>query len=349
MKNSLIQFNRIFFTYLIAFYHLNNVYGHYTSWYIAVEFFFIVSGALIARKYYYLKEKNDLDGFAWKDLKKTYLKYFPHALFAFAVALLGKGYYLGYGIYDYLNGIISHLPEIFLFHSIGLNWPAGFAYNSVSWYLSTLIIDGFVIRTLLKKYDRSYIKIICPLSIILIYPYLCLTYGYIGEHWDCRYIILNSALLRGFADLNLGVIAYEVAKKLSHYDDRILLSVSAVSLILGGVVIPFFFYQTVYDFILVFIISIGVTSAFACLSSNKLFEHPLIEKWALITPSVYLNHKVFRDLFCLIWPRYTVLTGLIWFVFITLYSILTYYGVTMIITWLGDHLHKFFRQEYPNE
>ncbi len=351
MKNTRIQFWRIVFTYIVALYHLKNVYGQYTSWYIAVEFFFIVSGYLIAKKYFFLKENGILKAdYVLTEFKKTYINFFPHALFAFAVSALGIGLFSGYSINDFLTGFITHLPEIFLFQSIGLNWKAGFAYNSVSWYLSTVLIAGFLIRFLLSKNDRIYIKIVCPLSVLLIYPYLWKTYGYIGEHWDCVSIVLNSALLRGFTDMNLGIIGFKAAELLKTINGWILAVLSSVCLILGGIVIPTFFYQTAYDFLLVFILFFGVTAAFACDGeTNRCFNNELIRKWASITPSIYLNHKIFRNVFRLLFPEYRITVVILWFLFITVYSFLTHHVIRSIIGKIKILMNKRYRTGEFNE
>ena len=79
MKNRQMQFWRIVFTYVIAYYHLNNAYGNYKSGYIAVEFFFMLSGYLLVNKLTFLYENGKLENMtAWKYTWQRYQKYFPH-------------------------------------------------------------------------------------------------------------------------------------------------------------------------------------------------------------------------------------------------------------------------------
>ena len=195
MKNRHIQFWRIVFTYVIAYYHLNNAYGNYTSWYIAVEFFFMLSGYLLANKLYKMDESGTLGDFtAWKYTWEKYKKYFPHCLFSFLVAFLIKGVYRGFAIRDWVRETLFHIPEILLIHMSGLNFENDYPVNSPTWYLSVLLIMGYFIWFFMRKSQGIYINLICPLSILIIYPFLYRTYGFIGEHWEIHNFVLNGAM-----------------------------------------------------------------------------------------------------------------------------------------------------------
>lgn len=344
MKNRQIQFWRIVFTYMIAYYHLNNAYGKDTSWYIAVEFFFIVSGWLLAMKCVSMQQSGTLESYpAWKYTLSKFVKFFPHCLFSFLVAFALKGLYRGFGLRDWVRETIFHIPEIFLVQMSGLNYGTDYPINSVTWYMSVLLIVGYFIWYFLRKYPKVYIEVICPLSILIIYPYLYRTYGFIGEHWEANRILIHSALLRGFADMNLGIIAYILTDKLKvlKIKDINFEIISDVCLLFGGVLMPYLYNKTYYDFLFTFLIFIGVVVGFGVTESRMLdIEGKLIDKWALITPAIFLNHKVFRNVFVRIWPECKWYVYLLWFVFITVYSIFTYWLVGKIVELLKKDISK---------
>lgn len=174
MKNNRIQFWRIVMTYVIAVYHFNKRYGVYTSGYIAVEFFFMVSGYLLADKYYRTKGSDNSEQLsAIRYVWGRYRKYWPHSAVAFFTAFLAVGVYRGYAIGDYLMGLATHLPELFLVNMLGFRTGGGISYNDITWFLSSLLIVSFLIWLFMKWNDRLYVGIVVPISVVLIYVSVC--------------------------------------------------------------------------------------------------------------------------------------------------------------------------------
>ncbi len=340
MKNRQMQFWRIVFTYVITYYHLNNAYGKTTSWYIGVEFFFIVSGFLLANKLLTLKENGKLEEFtAWRYTWTKYRKFFPHCLFSFLVAFAIKGVYRGFGFRDWGREFLFHIPEIFLVQMSGLNYGPDYPMNSPTWYLSVMLIVGYFIWLFMRNGAERYIEVVCPLSIFLIYPYLYRTYGFIGEHWEVNNFILNSAILRGIADMNLGVLACVFVRKFKLVGKIRMELISDTCLLFGGILMPYLYYKSYYDYLFTILIFIGVAAGFSGKEIKvKRFGGSLIDKWAMITPAIYLNHKVFRSLFVMQWPECNIWVYIVWFVFITVYSIFTYWLVGKIVEIVKKHL-----------
>ncbi len=322
VKNNRIQFWRIVFTYLIAFYHLGTVYGDNKSWYIAVEFFFLVSGWLLADKFERLKQGNELSQYTsgqyvWNKVRS----FFPHCLFSFLVAFAITGIYNGYTLHQYAEQLVSHLPEIFLLHSVGLNLTSSFWFNSPVWYISTMLIISFFLWFALRRDEDKTVHFWIPLAVLLIYPYLYRTYGSLTEHYQVTDGIMNSALLRGAAAMGLGVLARHLRDKVRK--DWLGAVISDVALIAGGIILPMFWYRSSMDFLFTALLFVGVTYGFAC-GRNLLFNNSLVEKWAAITPAIYLNHKVFRNVCKVLWPVRSWKVDLAFGVFVTGYSVITW-------------------------
>ena len=357
-KNNRIQFWRIVFTYVIAYYHLNNVYKNYMSWYIAVEFFFLVSGYLLAAKNERSRDAelqteadDDCGGrrdaniaaaggniSAYQYVKGKYIHFFPHCLYSFAVAMLANGYMNHYTAKRYLDGFVTHLPEVFLVQSTGLNYSSSFLYNSVTWYISVLLICSYFIWYLLTEHPQLYKEVLIPLSILLIYPYLYRTYGSLSEHRETLGFFLNSAVLRGMADMNLGVLSFCFSQKIRAKNLRGTGIISDL-LFVGVILLSATGYQTSMDFLCLALLFVAVSFAFSC-EKNRCFDHKLIEKWSSITIAIYLNHKVFRNLWKIIWPVCTPVAMISWFLFITVYSAITY---SIFMGSIGERVKKCVR------
>ena len=88
--------------------------------------------------------------------------------------------------------------------------------NVPTWYLSVLLIGGYVIYFMLLNYKKLFVEILCPSFIIVVYSWFYRTYGFLshsslgseittGIYW-------NRPLLIGSATMCLGVIGYELLK-----------------------------------------------------------------------------------------------------------------------------------------
>ena len=77
-------------------------------------------------------------------------------------------------------------------------------------------------------------------------------------------------------------------------------------------------------------IFVGVTLAFGC-ENNGVFDKPIIEKWAGITLAIYLNHEVLTVLVCNYFKESTALVFILWFVLITVYSMIVYAVIRTVI------------------
>lgn len=331
MKNNRIQFWRIIFTYIIALYHLNNAYGNYKGWYIAVEFFFIVSGYLLVSKFERVSEQNRIGEYtALRYTLDCFKRYFPHSLFSFFVAFMGYGWLKQFGLWDYVSYFTDHLPEVFLIQTIGLNHGSSYACNSQTWYLSVLLILGYLIWFLLRKEKSIYTELIAPFSILLIYAYLYRVYGNLSEHRETVGFFLNSAMLRGFAAINVGILTFYLAKSLKR-TWHVWYKIASDCCLLLAILASAQDYKSVYDFLYVPILAVGVAFAFADNHEYPYFNNVIVEKLAKISIAIYLNHKMFRAVFVNIFPHLNAVVYIIYLIVITVFSVLTYGIVYSVI------------------
>ena len=77
MKNRQILIWQIIFTYIISYYSLNTAYGVKTSWYIAFDFFLMLSGYFLAERALSKKDGVTEKASAWSYTWQKYKNYFP--------------------------------------------------------------------------------------------------------------------------------------------------------------------------------------------------------------------------------------------------------------------------------
>jgi peptidoglycan/LPS O-acetylase OafA/YrhL len=207
-KYNSVAFWRVLFTFSIAIFHLGRKYpGFLTAyhtkngWNIGVEFFFIVSGFLLAHKC----RTSDLSALEY--LKNRFQRLFPEYIFMtmYMIAFLCISTHKG------LKGtalfIFEALDDVFLLQSTGICYTT---INGVTWYLSSLIICGHFIYYMYKKWHDSFVTLVAPAAIIFIYSFLSGNYQKLAQSVQMTPIYVTKALLRGFAAMAIGVLAYEL-------------------------------------------------------------------------------------------------------------------------------------------
>ena len=316
-KDNSIVFWRIIFSYVIVVFHLLNVYGIGSSLYIATDFFFIVSGFLIARD----ADVRKFDS-AFVMLKHKIRALYPHYILSLVV---------GYIVFFLVQkgprvSAIELLCEIGMFQMVGLNILH--MINVPTWYLSVLLIGGYVIYFMLLNYKKIFVEILCPSFIIVVYSWFYRTYGFLshsslgseittGIYW-------NRPLLIGISTMCLGVIGYELLKisQCRHifseggqriFEFILLLSIPLLALVLR---------RTVYDFVFVGVLFCGVLFAFSN-GSFKLSQNKVIIYFSKLSYPLYLNHNMFRELLPIYVKQFSILVLLGYVVMVTLYSMVT--------------------------
>lgn len=204
-KNIPIEAMRFFFICILCPFHCPAVSPFLPNGYIAVEFFFVLSGFLIY--YSYLHHPNI--GVLQFTLTKVKRFFWPLALAIVALMLLDRKQY----IYPHeltpdgiLTQYFSRIPE-FLFAQ-GFLWiKSPHAVNVTLWFITILLIGGGLIYSMLRNYRGKATSLFLPVSIIFGITYL-LSFGDTGLIWRERQAIpgLECNLIRGLTEMGIGVM-----------------------------------------------------------------------------------------------------------------------------------------------
>lgn len=195
MKNrsGAIEALRLIFMTVIALWHFGRI-NPFTHGYIAVDFYFMLSGYLLY--YSYTRHKYDALTYTIQKLKRFYPEY---ALVFFFVVIMKLNLLLRDN--DVLTVILNAISEGLLIHSVGV---FGGGANQPTWYLSVLIIGGGLVYAILYWNKKVAVSIIFPLIVLLAYTYLLGLNGS-TEHFATNGPI-NQPLLRGVAGMSLGCL-----------------------------------------------------------------------------------------------------------------------------------------------
>ena len=183
-----IDFFRFVFMLQICLWHLNRCFNFMHKGYIAVEFFFILSGLFIYKHSISKKSKGVLD-YTLDRIKKFY----PPVFIMVIPTLL-----LTWDKHAYVR-IIND----FLF--ISNTGVFGGGANCTLWYLGVLVLGGGLIYAMLKHFREIAISFILPLMVIIIYTYIFDTNNGSLEFWGVHKG-LYKPLIRGIGGMALGVI-----------------------------------------------------------------------------------------------------------------------------------------------
>lgn len=286
-RNLEIEILRIWCTIAVCLHHLRYCSETlpYGGGYIAVDFFFMVSGFYL-RQSYVEKKMTSMGGIEF--FKKRYIRLYKDYIIAFVIALLISLSIFGMEISD---NISWYIREAFMVE-LG-NVESSLRMNPPDWYCGYLLLASVIVFIFQKKTKR-WIGSLSFFGGVIIYILLAVTQGHLcifplseGINW--------LAVLRAIAGLLIGVFIFEVYKnKNSIQVSKVVLKI----LFFGGITIISYilFWDTAFnitDYIVlpIFAILIYVSQL---IETNCLL---IIEDkiWKILSQLVYiafLNHYV---------------------------------------------------------
>ena len=196
-KNYTLEFCRILFTFLVVFHHGQSfIYGQPETGilkhgYVAVDFFFMLSGYLVYRSFC-KEEKHSSFSFAANKIKRLYPEYLPAAVLSIAANMFG-------GMPFYLDKAVN---EILMVQNTGLFRQGG--YNFPCWYIPVMLFAGLLIYGLLSLYFDLFKKVLLPIFIVGGY---CFIFNFEQglENWQ-YYLFVSLPVVRALAGMSVGVL-----------------------------------------------------------------------------------------------------------------------------------------------
>lgn len=263
-KNHSLEGLRFIFMTLICLWHFQGKDGILSRGYLAVEFFFILSGILLYKSYNKTLPLSPLD-YTYRKFRRFVPKYWGGLLIAFTIRSL-----LLYILHKDYSAIIKDLfrliPESLMLQNIGF-YQGG--VNTPLWYLCVLVVGGGILYSFLFYYKDKALNLFLPVLIICGYTYIKYFSHDSLENWDIEGFIYLP-LFRGFIDMGLGVFIGFILKERQEFFSRNVRTFNILSVVSFVLVIVMHFTSIPTDtYSLIF---------FSVLLMGSLIKNSLIEK-----------------------------------------------------------------------
>ena len=270
---------------------------------IGVEFFFLVSGFLMAKSVYRQNEAvpcdtqtlgSDTTRFLWHKVKGIwpYHLFFCFAMFVLHCIKVGS-FHLHYLWYE--------LPSLFFLHRSGIIGVVD-AFIGVEWYISSMLLAMAVLYPLIRYNYNLFTHVVAPLTGILVVGYLSYTTGALTGAGNWAGLTFK-ANLRAVAELCLGAAGYEVCRSMERRTftalQRLLLTLAEA----GGFLYAIYIGCSTEDFHMQFyalmVLCVAVPIAFSgksLLSGSPLFQNQICTFLGAASLPIYLGQNVTRTI-----------------------------------------------------
>lgn len=280
MKNKTVSIEalRFIFMLVIAVWHFGRI-NPFTHGYIAVDFYFLLSGYLLYGSY--VRHKYDALKYTVEKLKRFYPEYF----LVFVIAFLMKLNLLLRDS-DAVTLFLNAIPEGLMINSVGV---FGGGVNPASWYVSVLMVGGGILYAVLHWNKNVALSIMFPLLVLFSYTYLMGFGGSLEQFANDGFI--SQCLLRGMAGMALGAViaAFKERYMESLEKKRIILDVACL---LAVVIMCIVLFSSMhYDRFALLAFSVLIISCFVPSTLiNRIFKSAIWIKLGGITFEMLLVH-----------------------------------------------------------
>ncbi len=322
-KNGSIELMRFVFSAAIVLFHIsrdlwdnkktvgwigNFQVMFFRNGYIGVEFFFIVSGFLMARSIYKVRERDQKQAeydrsvgeetvvYIWRKMKQLMPYYIPACVIMLILQIIkGAGFIK----------IAEKLPSLLFLQRTGA-FPESFI--SVSWYISSMLIAMAVIYPICKNWYRTYTSLIAPLLGTLIIGFIIQSTGQLGGSGEWM-LLTYKPNLRALAEIGIGTTCFEISRRLKEKTFRkwqqIALSITTVMCYLLSLMFAVSNVDRRLSAECFYLLCIAVTISFSGIgwvAQKELFQKRLFMYLGGISLPLYLLQNVFRQGVPLVMP-----------------------------------------------
>ncbi|MBR1416904.1 MAG: acyltransferase [Bacilli bacterium] len=294
-RNGLVGFWKFMYALMIVVYHgapfvNGGNFAFFRNGYLAVEFFFIISGFYLAKQVDNNKnDTNKLGVETFELIVGKIKKYLPLVLIAWLIGLFINFIYYDMNFYKFFTSFF----DLFFLRMSGLKT---FVINGPLWYLSAMLIVMLLLYPLLRKHNDKFSLIICPLIFIL-------GYGYLNAHYSNLNLYSNEwlgpifiGLFRALCGMCFGIfISYLSSRykdiKLTKFGKMFNFIFSSILLGIPFIVSTIVKQPAQFDYVLLLSIGFGIliitdeSKVLFSFSNNKIFMY--LERFSMV---LFINH-----------------------------------------------------------
>lgn len=293
---------RVVFTLVIMLFHLSNQYvGIYVTypfikyhWYVAVEFFFIMSGYLMAKHAESHPDETALQYTAGR-IKRLYPLYI-------LVLIMMVIWTVANSDINLAELIVNNWEEFFMLQSMG---TGKFPYlNNPAWYVSAMFIAGHLIYYFLRNHKKFFIEFLGILSIICFLGIFIRDYDAINSFFSISSLGVSTGLLRAIFGLTIGIYIYYLSEKYMKNVSRlggVIMTVLELGCFLTVIITSMLTENTLCDFVFLLLSAFGVFLA----SKNRILAGfsncKAVAFLSKISYAMFLSHFFVLHCMGLIW------------------------------------------------
>ena len=276
-KNGKVELWRFIFSMMVLCFHVykylpgerayDGVVGlsFFSRGYIGVEFFFVLSGILMAYSVYNADERSrslSLGRSTTQFLKRKISSLMPMHLAVFVLLFAVLFFLNGWTLFGAAKVFLKSIPGLFFLQMSGIY---GSYINHIEWYISVMLISMLILYPLLRKWYSSFTRIIAPITAIFILGYLSHTYNSLGgvKVWT---EFGSKAMLRGLSEIALGTVCFEASRCLSQKEfgaaGRALITAAEAVSLVAAIALCVVTRPAAYDFYALAFIAVALTCAF---------------------------------------------------------------------------------------
>lgn len=295
-RNGKVDFYKFIFSLVVMYYHFSFA-GDYPEeifkrGYIAVEFFFLVTGFLYAGS---LAKYNNVNNTVIKDSLdfsfKKYKSVFSYHIFACVITFIYTAFLYQWDFNLFVTYLVNDLPNILLIQMFGFD---KMEFVRHEWYISAMLIVMFVLTPIIMKNYKLFVRCIAPIVSVF-------CFGYLYNHYDSINVVKEwtgfayAGLIRALADICLGCVCYEIYKsgvlqKVGKFGLILIECISvAVTLIYCNNLI-----KTNLDYVIALVTAVCVTVAFSSETSINILNNKVVYYLGRLSFAIYINHNFIR-------------------------------------------------------
>lgn len=259
---------------------------------MGVEFFFVLSGFLMASSAFYANEhQKDLPvgeaTFAF--IKNKYTSLLPMRFIVFVLLFAASAITKSWRLTTVIKNLISNIPGFLLVQMSGF----GENYiNHIEWYLSVMLLGMLVIYPFLRKKIDVFAKIVAPLVSVFVLGYMYQSYGRLTgvTVWEG---LCYRSVFRGVAELSLGIVCFVVCQKMKDIQmtsaQKCVFTGIEILCWLAAFAMMLMTLPCIYEFYILTFIVLGTICSFSGLSyGGNLFNKGLFYYLGKLSLPVYL-------------------------------------------------------------
>lgn len=298
-RNGKIEFLRFVFAAVIVIFHSETIMVNKKavimfSGRMACEFFFLVSGYLMAataQKLLTQGSKLNIGRETEKFIWRKYCSLYPAVIVGDIAFLVVHCSIYGYSLMKTARTFISSTPCFFLFHYTGIHTTR----INETWFLSVMIISMAVLFPLLLRHHGIMRRVGSLLIGSMILGYLMITTGDLRNPDGLIANLIYKGTLRGFAEICLGIFAYEMCQELRNIKftkpGRWLVTFAEAALYCAIFAYMLFHRASKFDYYVVYLLLAAVAVSFSDVSfGGAFFNRKIFCFLGKSSLYIYLSH-----------------------------------------------------------